>query len=568
MISIITTAYNNKDYIKDAIESIISSVGDIEYEILLGIDNCHKTLESVKRSLLNPKYNLKIYFFDNKPGTYIIRNTLVNESKYGKIIFFDSDDVMNDNMVLDVNHFLDTHDLVRPMFKTFTDKIPLEYKPTHQYSFGAFGINKTKFLSLNGFEPWVCASDGEFIWRCEMNNFKIKNLQTISFFYRRHENSLTTDSQTNMKSNIRKEYHKIREMKKQNNNFRSLDKLSVDKYRKIDTKVEFTIIIPTYNIINYLTECLVSVIKSIKDLNVEVLVGIDGCEKTLSYIQDNRFDPRIRFYYFNQNVGPYIVKNSLSLISNSDYLMFFDSDDIMKEELAQDIIRYKLTHKLIKPMYLDFKEDVKNIDLKQSKANTYGEGVFGIEKKIFLGLNGFEGWRCAADSDLMNRLYKNNIKLIHTKSLGFYRRIHKNSLTQHPNTNLSSQMRGKYYNISKKRNTFGPLPNLITERFQEVSIDYTNNTIIDEFTIVKDKINTLLTDVLKLNVKPKQENTKINYDLINNIQNRKDIYHPFKDDKPKQVNKPLSRNEIFELKKGTLAEQNLRMFGGKKKNRF
>jgi len=62
MISIITTAYNNKDYIKDSIESMISSVGDIEYEILLGIDNCYKTLESVKRSLLNPKYNLKIYF--------------------------------------------------------------------------------------------------------------------------------------------------------------------------------------------------------------------------------------------------------------------------------------------------------------------------------------------------------------------------------------------------------------------------------------------------------------------------------------------------------------------------
>jgi hypothetical protein len=65
--------------------------------------------------------------------------------------------------------------------------------------------------------------------------------------------------------------------------------------------------------------------------------------------------------------------------------------------------------------------------------------------------------------------------------------------------------------------------------------------------------------------------SKINYDLINNLQNRKEIYHPSKhikpsnDDKPKQVNKPINRNEIFELKKGTLAEQNLRMFGRNKK---
>lgn len=565
MISFITTSFNNDKYLIEALDSMVQSAGQIEFEILIGIDKCDKTLNFLLKNFHRYGKFIKIYFFDSKPGTYIIRNTLVNESKYEKIIFFDSDDVMNDNMVLDVNHFLDTHDLVRPMFKTFIDKIPLENKPTYQYSFGAFGINKTKFLSLNGFEPWVCAADGDFIWRCEMNNFKIKNLQTISFFYRRHENSLTTDSQTNMKSNMRKEYHRIREMKKQNNNFKSLDKLSVDKYRKIDTKVEFTIIIPTYNIINYLTECLDSVITSIKDLNVEVLVGIDGCEKTLSYIQDSRFDPRIRFYYFNQNVGPYIVKNSLSLISNSDYLMFFDSDDIMKEELVQDIIRYKSTHKLIKPMYIDFNEEVKNINLEKSNANTYGEGVFGIEKKLFLDMNGFEGWRCAADSDLMNRLYKNNVKLIHTKSLGFYRRVHKNSLTQHPDTNLSSQMRGKYYNLSKKRKTFGPIENLVTESFYEIF----NKKIIDEeyekFIINKQKIDTLLTDVIKLNVKPKKSDSKINYDLINQVLNRTDIYHPSKNVKPIKEHVPNDRNKLIEIKKGTLASQNREFFPQKRK---
>jgi hypothetical protein len=180
-------------------------------------------------------------------------------------------------------------------------------------------------------------------------------------------------------------------------------------------------------------------------------------------------------------------------------------------------------------------------------------------------MNGFEGWRCAADSDLMNRLYKNKVKLTHTKQIGFYRRIHPNSLTQHPDTNMSSKLRGNYSRISKTKKDFGPLSNLITERFQEVSIDNTNNTIIDEFKLVKDNIKTLLTDVIKIDPKSRKENSKINYDLINNIQNRKDIYHPFKDEKPKQVNKPLNRNEIFELKKGTLAEQNLRMFGRNKK---
>lgn len=156
-----------------------------------------------------------------------------------------------------------------------------------------------------------------------------------------------------------------------------------------------------------------------------------------------------------------------------------------------------------------------------------------------------------ADSDLMNRLYKNNVKLMDTKSLGFYRRVHENSLTQHPDTNLSSQMRGKYYNLSQKRKTFGPIENLVTETFYEVF----NGKIIDEeyekFIVKKQKIDTLLTEVIKLNVKPKKSDSKINYDLINIVLDKTDIYHPSKHIKPVRENIPVNRNELFEIKKGT-----------------
>jgi hypothetical protein len=331
-----------------------------------------------------------------------------------------------------------------------------------------------------------------------------------------------------------------------------------------ETKV-LTIILPTFDNVEFLDETLQSIIKSIKNLECEIFIGIDGCKKTLEYVKNNSFDSRISFHYFEKNVGPYIIKNSLTKISKSNYILFFDSDDIMTEQLIQDIMGKKSTYDLIKPMYLDFKGDVKGINKTITTTNTYGEGVFGINKNLFLNMNGFEGWRCAADSDFMGRLYKNKVKLTHTRQIGFYRRIHPNSLTQHPDTNMSSKLRGNYSRISKTKKDFGPLPKLITEKFQEVSNDYTNNTIIDEFKLVKDNIKTLLTDVIKIDPKPKQNVSKINYDLINNILNRKEIYHPSKHIKPSNENKPINRNEIFELKKGTLAEQNLRMFGGKKK---
>jgi len=342
-----------------------------------------------------------------------------------------------------------------------------------------------------------------------------------------------------------------------------IDKI-VNEFDIKNEEKEITIIIPTFNNIEYLEDTLQSIINSIKNIECEIFIGIDGCEKTLEYVKYKSFDSRIRFYYFEKNVGPYVVKNSLSLKTNSNFLVFFDSDDIMTDSFIQDIMNKKNTHDLIKPMYLDFKGDVNEIDKTITTTRTYGEGVFGINKNLFLKMNGFEGWKCAADSDLMTRLYKNNVKLTHTKQIGFYRRIHPNSLTQHPDTNMSSKLRGEYSRISKLKKFFGPLPKLITERFQEVSNDYINNTIIDEFKLVKDNIKTLLTDVIKIDPKPKQNVSKINYDLINNILNRKEIYHPSKHIKPSNENKPINRNEIFELKKGTLAEQNLRMFGRNK----
>ena len=79
--------------------------------------------------------NIKILFFNKKPGTYVIRNTLALESKYDNLIFFDSDDIMKDNTVTDVLKNLNSHDSVRLMLMMFTGKVPnlfsLFFSSTH-----------------------------------------------------------------------------------------------------------------------------------------------------------------------------------------------------------------------------------------------------------------------------------------------------------------------------------------------------------------------------------------------------------------------------------------------------
>ena len=59
MVSIIISAYQNDRFLIEALNSVVKSAKNFEFEILLGVDNCKTTMNGLisKRNLL-PK-NLK-----------------------------------------------------------------------------------------------------------------------------------------------------------------------------------------------------------------------------------------------------------------------------------------------------------------------------------------------------------------------------------------------------------------------------------------------------------------------------------------------------------------------------
>lgn len=214
--------------------------------------------------------------------------------------------------------------------------------------------------------------------------------------------------------------------------------------------MSLSVIIPTFNNVNFLPELFESIEKNDFNGEYEILIGIDNCEDTLKYVYENSFSKKYQFFYFLKNNGPYIIKNTLIELSKFDKILFFDSDDIMGSDLLHEINFSLEMYDVIKPKYIDF-EIIDNVKEFKNKKAQFGEGVFGIKKKLFLEMNGFEGWRVAADSDFMGRLYKKNFNILHTIPVLFNRRQHPNSLTIHPETGLSSFMRSKYFNQSKKK---------------------------------------------------------------------------------------------------------------------
>jgi hypothetical protein len=98
--------------------------------------------------------------------------------------------------------------------------------------------------------------------------------------------------------------------------------------------------------------------------------------------------------------------------------------------------------------------------------------------------------------------------------------------------------------------------------------------IVENSPTSMDLINILLTDK-PFNPKP----SSLNYDLINQIKNNKNVYNPKDNIKPIRENTPLDRNKLIEIKKGSIADQAKRfhierptrlnqtpnIFGGKKR---
>jgi len=61
-----------------------------------------------------------------------------------------------------------------------------------------------------------------------------------------------------------------------------------------------SVIIPTFDNIEFIDETLTSIYNSGKDFEYEILIGIDGCNKSLKYLKDKSYPLNILNFYYNR----------------------------------------------------------------------------------------------------------------------------------------------------------------------------------------------------------------------------------------------------------------------------
>jgi glycosyltransferase involved in cell wall biosynthesis len=226
-----------------------------------------------------------------------------------------------------------------------------------------------------------------------------------------------------------------------------------------------SIIIPTFGIPNYLDECINSIISQNVDFNYEILIGIDGCEDTLKHIKENsELYKKTKVYYFKENSGPFVVKNNLIDKVKYKYILFFDSDDIMKDNMLNDFYGEIKNSDIVRFNYVELVGGSPKGGIKLA------QGVLGVNNKIFDKLIGYENWRCAADTEFLERLSKNNMTQKIINNFSFFRRLHEKNLTIDTNTNYNSELRNQYVTILNKKRSTGiwDNPKLIINKFEKI----------------------------------------------------------------------------------------------------
>ncbi len=203
-VSIILTAWNTQDYIKECLDSIAKQTffKKGNHEVLLGIDGCEKTLNRVKR-IMSDYPDLKVFFFSKNVGTYIVSNTLAMMAQYKYILRFDTDDIMEPNMVKAMFEYAEKNDsdFLLAKSRTFLSSTKKEISDGNTPHGPAF-IKNEIFREFGGYRPLTCGADTEFKKRISrfVNSHVI---QKILYKRRKHISNLTVKSDTGMHSDYR-----------------------------------------------------------------------------------------------------------------------------------------------------------------------------------------------------------------------------------------------------------------------------------------------------------------------------------------------------------------------------
>lgn len=180
--------------------------------------------------------------------------------------------------------------------------------------------------------------------------------------------------------------------------------------------MKLSIIVPVYNVENYLARCLDSLLmQDIPQSEYEIIVVNDGStDKSLAIAEEYRLKHASICLISQKNSGLGAARNTGIKASKGQYMMFVDSDDYLEPDSLKDLLTKFETEKL-DALRFNYENKDENYNIIPKKHNA----LFNVfyDEKIVSGeefISDYLGWACYVwvfifRSDLIkrNELYFN-----------------------------------------------------------------------------------------------------------------------------------------------------------------
>lgn len=164
-------------------------------------------------------------------------------------------------------------------------------------------------------------------------------------------------------------------------------------------KIKISIIISVYNVVDYLADCLNSVLnQTFRD--IEVLLIDDGSTDGSSELCDRfaNIDGRIRVHHIS-NHGLAYTRNMGIKIANGEYIGFVDPDDYIKLDMFEKLYNLCIKHEVKLAMCNTFRQ-TKNGDFLSKDTN---------EEKVLSGLEFFQILMVRCYFSVWNKLWHRSL---------------------------------------------------------------------------------------------------------------------------------------------------------------
>jgi len=223
-ITVYLPSHNYGKYLEEAIESVLRQTVD-SWELFLINENSSDNTHDIMNLYVGDD-RIKIHDTPNLglPG---VANYVLEKAEGEYIIRLDADDVFDENILLVLSNYLDTHPDIALVFPDYflMDKAgyiyaqerrqPIYYS-NHMLDIppnGAATMVRADLLKkIGGYRVDLGAQDGFELWNKILKEHKCANVNIPLFYYRKHGNNLTgkTNVILNAKRRIKKDFSSLR----------------------------------------------------------------------------------------------------------------------------------------------------------------------------------------------------------------------------------------------------------------------------------------------------------------------------------------------------------------------